>query len=299
MTIQIEEGKFYKRADGTIHGPAVEDRISESDPYPWLIQPHGRTDLVQVAYTDAGQYYSDQSSATLDLVAEVPMLDEAKGALNYLGVEAPNPAIEDEGFITRDTPDWAKQVEAEAAEEKLALPILPGKMYRRRDGRVVGPTALYRDGEELSYGPIMNVHDSSPVWANTGRVNGIDPNSENAADLVAEVMPPIEVPPFLKAEPLDIKVQIADEAKNIVSGARRSAYGKPEANFERIARFWQAYFENTGRGTVNITAADVSPLMRLMKEARLAESPNHYDSFVDLIGYTLTGAEVNGISKPR
>lgn len=93
----------------------------------------------------------------------------------------------------------------------------------------------------------------------------------------------------------DIKAEIADEAKRIVSGARRSAYGTPEQNFERIARFWQAYFENTGRGDVKITAADVSPLMRLMKEARLCETPDHKDSFVDIVGYTLTGAEVNRV----
>lgn len=94
----------------------------------------------------------------------------------------------------------------------------------------------------------------------------------------------------------DVKVAIADEAKRIVSGARRSAYGKPESNFERIAKFWQAYFENTGRPDANLTAADVSPLMRLMKEARLCETPDHRDSFVDLVGYTLTGAEVNGVA---
>lgn len=93
----------------------------------------------------------------------------------------------------------------------------------------------------------------------------------------------------------DVKVSIADEAKNIVSGARRSAYGKPEDNFERIARFWQAYFLNTGR-EIEVTAADVSPLMRLMKEARLCETADHRDSFVDLIGYAMTGAEVNGVA---
>jgi hypothetical protein len=38
--------------------------------------------------------------------------------------------------------------------------------------------------------------------------------------------------------------------------------------------------------------------MRLMKEARLCETPDHLDSHVDLVGYTLTGAEVNGVSKP-
>jgi hypothetical protein len=46
---------------------------------------------------------------------------------------------------------------------------------------------------------------------------------------------------------------------------------------------------------LNISAADVSPMMRLMKEARLCETPDHRDSFVDLIGYTLTGAEVNKV----
>lgn len=94
----------------------------------------------------------------------------------------------------------------------------------------------------------------------------------------------------------DVKATIADEAKKIVTGARRSAYGKPEDNFERIARFWQVYFENTGRAEAKVTAADVSPLMRLMKEARLCETPDHRDSFVDLVGYTLTGAEINGVA---
>ena len=94
----------------------------------------------------------------------------------------------------------------------------------------------------------------------------------------------------------DVKVAIADEAKRIVSGARRSAYGPPESNFERIAKFWQAYFENTGRPGAALVAEDVSPLMRLMKEARLCETPDHRDSFVDLVGYALTGAEINKVA---
>lgn len=96
------------------------------------------------------------------------------------------------------------------------------------------------------------------------------------------------------AAPVGIKERIADEAKRVVTGARRTSYGTPEDNFERIARFWTAYFINTGRD-VTITASDVSPMMRLMKEARLCETPDHYDSHVDLVGYTLTGAEVNGV----
>ena len=111
------------------------------------------------------------------------------------------------------------------------------------------------------------------------------------------------LPPFIRsgAKP-DIKAQIADEAKLIVDGARRKNYGAPENNFERIARFWTAYLINTGKlapgaDETHIRASDVSPMMRLMKEARLCETPDHYDSHVDLVGYALTGAEVNGVKK--
>jgi len=93
------------------------------------------------------------------------------------------------------------------------------------------------------------------------------------------------------------KHYLAFEALRITSGERRKAYGPPENNFARIARFWDAYFKNTGRN-IDVTAADVSPLMRLMKEARLCETPDHLDSFVDLVGYTLTGSEVNGVKAP-
>lgn len=93
---------------------------------------------------------------------------------------------------------------------------------------------------------------------------------------------------------IDIKAQIADEAKRIVTGARRGAYGTPERNFDRIAAFWTAYAKAKG-WPIEFAAGDVSPMMRLMKEARLVETPDHKDSFVDIIGYALTGAEVNGV----
>lgn len=113
------------------------------------------------------------------------------------------------------------------------------------------------------------------------------------------------------AEPvsnIDIKAHIVDTAKSIVSGARRNAYGTPEQNFERIARLWNGYLVNAGILDANVmndpeakggvTPGDVSLMMALMKIARLAETPDHYDSFVDLVGYALTGAEVNKVVKP-
>lgn len=95
-----------------------------------------------------------------------------------------------------------------------------------------------------------------------------------------------------------IKSVILEEAGSITSGARRQQYGPPERNFERIASYWNVYFMNTGR-SVLITPGDVSKMMRLMKEARLDETPDHYDSFVDIVGYALTEAETRSVKKPE
>lgn len=166
------------------------------------------------------------------------------------------------------------------------MKIEEGKYYRTRDGRKVGPLEKTDWPESLL---ARNVNGDG-----TGnRLFFVDSGKHEfrvaALDIVAEWTDE-------DVKIADVKAEIADEAKRIVTGARRSAYGTPEQNFERIARFWQAYFENTGRGGLNITAADVSPMMRLMKEARLCETPDHRDSFVDLVGYSLTGAEVNGVT---
>lgn len=111
----------------------------------------------------------------------------------------------------------------------------------------------------------------------------------------------------------DIKDRIVYEAARIVSGVRRGQYAPPERNFERIAILWNAYFAAKGLVLIPVAldeihplrehfrellAQDVSPMMRLMKEARIIESPKHYDSHVDLVGYTLNGAEVNGVEVP-
>lgn len=76
-------------------------------------------------------------------------------------------------------------------------------------------------------------------------------------------------------------LKLAAEAVN-----RSHLYGKPEANFERIAALWSAFL---GR---QITATDVAAMMTLLKVARLAETPKHLDSWVDIAGYAACGAEV-------
>lgn len=98
----------------------------------------------------------------------------------------------------------------------------------------------------------------------------------------------------------DIKTHIADYAKRITNGARRQNYGTPEQNFERIARFWNDYLKNKGVITDDIiNPTDVSLMMVLMKIARISESPDHLDSYCDLVGYALTAAETQGIEVPE
>jgi len=224
VTIQIEEGKYYRRADGSVHGPATRTGTTKHYPtkrYPWTIDGH--------TYTDEGQFYYDQAT-NLDLVAEFG-----------------NPVIETtEGPQVAEKPEWAAAVEAEAAEERTCA------------HRMVGLNGIcVMCGAFIPESLVEQGFDDAP----------------------------------------DIKATIADEAKRIVSGARRSAYGKPEQNFSRIAAMWTAYAKAKG-WPIEFTARDVSPMMVLMKLARIVETEDHYDSWVDLVGYSLTGAEVNGVSKP-
>ena len=181
----------------------------------------------------------------------------------------------------------------------MSIQIEEGKYYRTRDGRKVGPVQFTRiDGKVL------------PLWAtapgfsdahwytqyNDAHWAGDYANASAFNPTVDDLMEEWVDEPEAALTP-NIGAYIADTAKSIVSGARRGAYGSPERNFERIARYWTAYFQNTGRD-VTVTAYDVSPMMRFVKEARLNENPKHSDSFVDLVGYALTGAETNGVDIP-
>ena len=89
--------------------------------------------------------------------------------------------------------------------------------------------------------------------------------------------------PILSPAP-DKAEDILAEAQRIVCGARRAAYGTPEDNFKRIADLWNTYLKQR-RAQGDITTGDVALMMVLMKIARLAESPAHRDSVVDMAGY--------------
>jgi hypothetical protein len=102
------------------------------------------------------------------------------------------------------------------------------------------------------------------------------------------------------------KLEILEEAISVVAG-RGKSYGRPEDNFNRIARLWRAHLMNrygdgyggdTAMAIPNIDAQDVSMMMALMKIARLANDPSHHDSWVDVAGYAACGGELAALTTP-
>jgi hypothetical protein len=91
-----------------------------------------------------------------------------------------------------------------------------------------------------------------------------------------------------------IVLKKADEA---VNGSRPEDYGSPENSFETIANLWTAWRNGqaeSGDQLVHYSASDVAAMLALLKLARLAQNPNHQDSWVDLAGYAACGGEVSG-----
>jgi hypothetical protein len=86
------------------------------------------------------------------------------------------------------------------------------------------------------------------------------------------------------------------EASSIVYGPREAAYSHPRDNFERTATLWNAYFQSRGVH-VALFPEDVAMLMVLLKMARLAHTPDHRDSVVDMAGYVATYARTIGMDE--
>lgn len=83
---------------------------------------------------------------------------------------------------------------------------------------------------------------------------------------------------------------ILDGARSAVGGDRDHNYGGPEASFTSIAQMWTVYIEHTGRHCM-ILPEDVAAMMALLKIVRIAKTPEHMDSWVDLAGYAACGGE--------
>jgi hypothetical protein len=89
---------------------------------------------------------------------------------------------------------------------------------------------------------------------------------------------------------------VLQQAEELINGQRAEDYGSAAVNFTQIAAFWNATLGLKLREKV--TAQDVALCMMGVKMARLAKTPYHEDSIVDVAGYAGCLAKVNaGLAK--
>lgn len=92
---------------------------------------------------------------------------------------------------------------------------------------------------------------------------------------------------------------ILEEAAKVTTTERQKAYGHPKENFDTIAILWDVYLDqrriswqrehpSEKASQFAIGPADVAAMMILTKVARLANTPNHRDSLIDIAGYART-----------
>ena len=82
-----------------------------------------------------------------------------------------------------------------------------------------------------------------------------------------------------------VRDELLDRAKDLVNGPRNKIYGDPEENHKRIADMWGVILKR------EVSLHEVYLMMVALKMSRLIESPDHKDSWIDLIGYAALGGE--------
>lgn len=75
------------------------------------------------------------------------------------------------------------------------------------------------------------------------------------------------------------------EADELINGQRQQDYGDKLQNFAQIAMLWEGTLAHKLAPGQRISAEDVALCMIQVKIARLAKSPDHRDSILDVAGY--------------
>ena len=82
------------------------------------------------------------------------------------------------------------------------------------------------------------------------------------------------------------RTEVLHQADALINGPRAEAYGPPQVNFRRIADLWQPIFG------IGVTPSQVALALAQLKVARLIQSPDHEDSWIDAAGYIALGGEL-------
>lgn len=97
----------------------------------------------------------------------------------------------------------------------------------------------------------------------------------------------------VKARVVPVVPNILQDADTIINGDREQTYGDASKNLRNIAAYWSIHLNATYGQNLSLTPADVCGMMILLKQARLANTPQHRDSLVDICGYAALLDKVN------
>ena len=84
-------------------------------------------------------------------------------------------------------------------------------------------------------------------------------------------------------------MEVLEEAIALIHGQRADDYGDAQSSFQRMADLVNPIIR---KADGNLTASDMAIVMIQVKIARLQESPDHEDSWVDIAGYAALGAQI-------
>jgi hypothetical protein len=92
----------------------------------------------------------------------------------------------------------------------------------------------------------------------------------------------------IEGDDTDTAWPVEYEASSIVrNGERQMNYGHPNQDFQRTASMWTAFLAHKLVPGAVITMEEMALMMGQLKMSRLASTPGHHDSIVDLIGYAI------------
>lgn len=117
-------------------------------------------------------------------------------------------------------------------------------------------------------------------------------NAKNFLASASDESKVVALPSNDNPPPAAITKQVLLDLTKAAVGDRGLNYGRPEDNFERIARRWRAHIKNRFGIEVALDATSVALMCADLKIARLENTPGHQDSWVDLAGYAACGAEI-------
>lgn len=81
--------------------------------------------------------------------------------------------------------------------------------------------------------------------------------------------------------------KILSEASRLTNADRQDTYGDPLTNHKRIADLWSVYLET------EITPSQVALCLCLVKIARLMQTSDHIDSYIDLAAYAAIAGQIS------